>query len=368
MEKSHRKICATSSFPLFLFVLQLPQVYSFPAPSMPKVPLRPSLPTSSSEFALPSSSSPLTSSALTFDDPSFLLSKFRRPSILSQKNVLLGESRLHSPLASSFIPYTHSRRRSRNTSLSLTDDPYESDRECMITDSPTSGTNTPSLKASASEEDLNPTTTKHNPSTIKVLPLTPPRRKSSTSMDIQENFGLTTSSGKRISLPVGAHELQRHPGIRLRAAILQLKAPRILNLLAESRPEEAEVKSEAAFQRLITSCSELPLQPRTPRSATDRGRYPEEVGHEDSQREDTPSDDEEGDGADELFAFSTSGGSEPINIQKSLTPAGSINGDGMSVSEASSDAMEVDMVSVALGDDDLEYDPISILGRPLCLL
>jgi len=238
----------------------------------------------------------------------------------------------------------------------------------MITDAPTSGTNTPSLQASASEEDLNPTTTKHNPSTIKVLPLTPPRRKSSASMDIQENFGLTTSSGKRISLPVGAHELQHHPGIRLRAAILQLKAPRILNLLAESRPEEAEVKSEAAFQRLITSCSELPLQPRTPRSATDRGRYPEEVGHEDSQREDTPSDDEEGDGADELFAFSTSGGSEPINIQKSLTPAGSINGDGMSVSEASSDAMEVDMVSVALGDDDLEYDPISILGRPLCLL
>jgi hypothetical protein len=136
--------------------------------------------------------------------------------------------------------------------------------------------------------------------------------------------------------------------MRLRMATLQLKAPRILNLLSESRPEEAEVKSEAAFQRLITSCSDLPLQPRTPR-APDRGRYPEEAGHEETQREDTPSDDEEEEGADEPFAFSASGGSEPINIQKPLTPAGSVNGDGMfmSVSETSSDsnAMEVDMVS-----------------------
>jgi len=70
-------------------------------------------------------------------------------------------------------------------------------------------------------------------------------------MDMQESFGLMASSGKRISLPVGALELQRHPGIRLRAAMLQLKAPRILSLLAETRPEEADVKSEAAFRRLV---------------------------------------------------------------------------------------------------------------------
>ena len=316
---------------------------------MPKVPLRPSLPASSSEFALPSSSSPLaTSSVLTLDDPSFLLSKFRRPSSLSQKGVLLGEGRLHSPLASSFTPYTHSRRRSRNASLSLTDDSYESDRERMNTDSPTSGTNSPYLKTSGSEEDLNPTTTKHIPSTTKIFPLTPPRRKSSASMDVQESFGLMASSGNRISLPVGALELQRHPGIRLRAAMLQLKAPRILSLLAETRPEEADVKSEAAFQRLITSCSDFPLQPRTPRSATDRGRYPEEAGHEESQEEDTPSDDEEADGADELFAFSALSGAEPINIQKPLTPGGSVSGDGMSTAEASFDAMEVDMVNATL--------------------
>ncbi|KAJ3571405.1 hypothetical protein NP233_g3784 [Leucocoprinus birnbaumii] len=323
--------------------------YFSSTPTMPKAPLRPSLATSSSEFALPSSSSPLaSSSALTLDDPTFLLSKFRRPSLLSQKSALFGEGRLHSPLTASFTPYTHSRRRSRNASISLTEDSYESDREHMITDSPTSGTNTPPLKADGSEEDLNPgASAKPGPSAPKVPPLTPPRRKSSTSMELQEGFGFTTSSGKRISVPVRALELQRHSGIKLRAAILQLKAPRLLSLLAETRPEEAEVKSEAAFQRLITSCSDLPLQPRTPRTATDRGRYPEEAGDEENQREDSPSDDEEADGLDEPFAFSASSGSEPINIQKPLTPAGSVNGDGMimSVSETSSDsnAMEIDM-------------------------
>lgn len=220
----------------------------------------------------------------------------------------------------------------------------------MITDSPTSGTNTPPLKANDSgEEELNANSAKPGSSTTRMPPLTPPRRKSSTSMDGQESYGLVTSSGKRITLPVRALEYRRRIGRRLKLAPLQLKAPRILGLLAETRPEEAEVKSEAAFQRLITSCSELPLQPRTPRAVTDRGRYPEEAVHEETQREDTPSDDEEGDGAEEPFAFSAPGGSEPINISKPLTPAGSVNGDGMimSVSETSSDsnAMEVDMVS-----------------------
>lgn len=225
----------------------------------------------------------------------------------------------------------------------------------MITDSPTSGTNTPPLRANdSSEEDLNTNTAKPGSSSTKVPPLTPPRRKSSTSMDGQESYGLITSSGKRITLPVRALDLQRRSCKPLRLAPLQLKAPRILGLLAESRPEEAEVKSEAAFQRLITSCSELPLQPRTPRTATDRGRYPEEAVHEDeeTQREDTPSDDDECDAGEEPFAFSSSGGSEPINIQKPLTPAGSVNGDGMimSVSETSSDcnAMEIDMVSAVV--------------------
>lgn len=321
---------------------------------MPKAPPRTSLPTSSSDFALPASSSPLaSSSSLTLDDPAPLISKFRRPSLLSQKSATHGEGRLHSPLASSFTPYTHSRRRSRNASFSLTEDAYESDRERMITDSPTSGTNTPPLKTNeSSEEDLSTGTVKPGPSMARMPPLTPPRRRSSSSMDLQESYSLVTSSGKRITLPVGALDFQRRSG-QLRLAMLQLKAPRVLHLLSETRPEDAEVKSEAAFQRLITSCSELPLPPRTPRTTTDRGRYPEEAGQEEeAQREDTPSDSEDGDAGEEPFAFSSSGGSEPINIQKPLTPAGSNNGDGMfmSVSETSSDsnAMEIDMVGAVI--------------------
>jgi hypothetical protein len=124
-----------------------------------------------------------------------------------------------------------------------------------------------------------------------------------------------------------------------------------MNLLAESRPEENEVKSEAAFQRLISSPTGLPTQPRTPRlAALDRGRYPEEAGQEeDPQREDTPSDDED-EADDTPFAFAASGGSQPISIQKPRTHASSSNGDdlNMCISESSSFgtvAMDVDLVS-----------------------
>ena len=134
----------------------------------------------------------------------------------------------------------------------------------------------------------------------------------------------------------------------------QLKQPRILNLLADARLEDADVKSEAAFQRLVASCSELPAQPRTPRTFTDRGRYPEEAVREENAQE-SPSDDESEDGEGQ-FAFSATSGTQPINIQKSHTPAGSItgsfNGDdlNMSISETSSSfgaaAMDIDVVSL----------------------
>ena len=136
-----------------------------------------------------------------------------------------------------------------------------------------------------------------------------------------------------------------------------------MTLLAqESRPEEAEVKSEAAFQRLVTSVSELPLQPRTPRPSIDRGRYPEEAAQEEEiTREDSPSDDDEPEVEEEVsFALNPPlTGTQPINIQRpasrTITPAasvaGSINGDdpGMSISETSSNfgtAMDIDMVSL----------------------
>ena len=135
---------------------------------------------------------------------------------------------------------------------------------------------------------------------------------------------------------------------------MKLKPPRILNLLAESRPEDAEVKSEAAFQRLVASVSELPAAPRTPRTFTDRGRYPEEAGQEENTREDSPSDDEEPEAEEGTFAFSAPppSATQPINIMKPRTRAGSINGDdaGMSISETSSSfgaiVMDVDGVSV----------------------
>lgn len=68
----------------------------------------------------------------------------------------------------------------------------------------------------------------------------------------------------------------------------------MLRLLNENKPEDDEVKSEAAFQQLISS---LPMQPKTP---SDRGRHPTDFGLEGYQREDTPSDDGE---EEAIFAF-----------------------------------------------------------------
>lgn len=124
--------------------------------------------------------------------------------------------------------------------------------------------------------------------------------------------------------------------------VVKLKPPRILNLLSESRPEENEVKSEAAFQRLLASCSDLPLQPRTPRAPSDRGRYPEEVGDEEVHGEGSPSDDD--DDVDAIFAL------DPQNDQmaaKPCTPAQSVNGDDPPTSLMGSPmvmAMDVDAV------------------------
>ncbi|KAF9566118.1 hypothetical protein CPC08DRAFT_658277, partial [Agrocybe pediades] len=295
---------------------------------MPKASSRAPLPTSSSDFALPSSSSSspgASSSAVTLDDPGFLFNRLRRSSILN-KTGYFSETRLHSPLASSFT--LHARRRSQSQNVLIAEE-SESDKERMMTDSPSSSeTRTPPLKAPGnSEEDL--------PATAKPLvrqpPLTPPRRRSSASMDATAD--MPTIFNRRLSVP--------------------LKQPRILNLLSESRPEEVEIKSEAAFQKLVASVSDLPVQPRTPRTFADRGRYPEEAGHEEQVREDTPSDDEAE--ADEgPFAFSAPTGTQPINIiRKSHTPAGSMSGSingedaGMSISETSSSfgtvAMDVDI-------------------------
>ncbi|KAG6817727.1 hypothetical protein H0H87_004518 [Tephrocybe sp. NHM501043] len=166
-------------------------------------------------------------------------------------------------------------------------------------------------------------------------------------MDIQDSF--SPLPGRRLSFPI--------------------KPPRILNLLAESRPEENEVKSEAAFQRLINSCSELPVPPRTPRVFADRGRYPEEAGREELQREDTPSDDE--DHTDETpFAFPILAPSAPIAIQNPRPHAGSVNGDDLSMSTSESSsfgtaAMDVDLVGRPPFDDSLLANLKQPPGSPM---
>lgn len=85
------------------------------------------------------------------------------------------------------------------------------------------------------------------------------------------------------------------------------------------------------------------MQPRTPRAASDRGRYPEEAGHEETQREETPSDDDSN-GDESTFAFLQN--AELLNTGKPCTPANSVCGDEMSmlISESPGQPMDVDMV------------------------
>lgn len=99
----------------------------------------------------------------------------------------------------------------------------------------------------------------------------------------------------------------------------------------------------------------MPPQPGTPRTFTDRGRYPEEAVREENTQEESPSDDES-ETEEGQFAFSAPSGTQPINIQKGHTPADSISGSfngedlSMSISETSSSfgatAMDIDMVGL----------------------
>ncbi|KAF7347636.1 hypothetical protein MVEN_01520600 [Mycena venus] len=271
---------------------------------MPKDISRP-LPTSSTDFNLPpSTSGPPTLAAGYPDDGSVLFQRFRRPSLLAPKALHFPDSRLHSPLAASFKSSSSHRRRASQSTSSLD----ESDLLFSDISPPSSSENpTPPLLPAETTDDARQS----------MPPLTPPRRSLSRGSDLSE----LRLKGRRLSFP--------------------LKQPRILNLLAESRPVESEVQSEAAFQRLLASGVELP---RTPRTVADRGRYPEEAGHEEFQREDTPSDD--GDDNDSTYTpyYPIPNGSEPINIR---TPAGSVNGDDintMSISESPGlSGMDVDV-------------------------
>ncbi|EIW63953.1 uncharacterized protein TRAVEDRAFT_111403 [Trametes versicolor FP-101664 SS1] len=269
---------------------------------------RPSLPTSTSDFALPSSPStslPTTSS----DDLSPFMLRLRRPSLLGPRPgglSLSAEARLHSPLVTSFT-----RRHSSNG----TGDDSESDRDKMSTDSD-SGNATPLLPGPSidSESDTSMKTNR---------PRTPPRlaSASSSSSGIDEQM-----SGMRL------------PPRRLSKAT---KMPHIQRLVAESHTQENEVQSEAQFQRMLASFS---MHPRTPRAPSDRGRYPEDAAEDETQRESTPSDDEE---LDESVPFAYT---DSAAATKPVTPAQSICGDDPSMLESPIGfAMDVDMPSSSVG-------------------
>ncbi|PSS29633.1 hypothetical protein PHLCEN_2v2781 [Hermanssonia centrifuga] len=313
---------------------------------------RPSLPASSSDFALHPSSSALVSSHTTASEEfNPLLLRFRRPSLLAPPRA--AEGRNQSPLASSF---TIPRRQTINTPSG---EESESDKDKMWTDSPPSldsGATTPSTPSlpgpsAFAEKDRSTTSvdsdssmksTHHSGSGLESIssvkttrPRSPtqPQRASPPDREVPPlQDGLTLSKRNRLSHPI--------------------KMPRILTLLAESHPEDNELKSEAQFQRFVASFSDHPTQPRTPRAASDRGRYPEDATEEEPLREDYSSDDE-GE-PDEVAPFSFSHSSEPINIAKPVTPAHSVYGDDMGLSESPGNmAMDIDMPSSACGSPKL---------------
>ncbi|PIL31424.1 hypothetical protein GSI_06125 [Ganoderma sinense ZZ0214-1] len=271
---------------------------------------RPSLPTSSSDFALPSSpSAPLPPGSS--DDLSPFLLRLRRPSILGPRGGSNPppDHRLHSPLISSFT---------RRYSSSGNGEDSESDRDKMSTDSD-SGHATPLLPGPQidSESETGMKTSR---------PRTPPRLTSASS---------SSSGTEDVPGPIRAHSRRPSNPVRF---------PRILSLVAESHMQDNEVKSEAQFQRMLASFSDSPTHPRTPRAASDRGRYPEEAGGDEPQRESTPSDDED---LDDNIPFALTESSAPT---KPVTPAQSVNGDELSMLESpiGGVAMDIDMPSSAV--------------------
>ncbi|KAI0285452.1 hypothetical protein BGY98DRAFT_366815 [Russula aff. rugulosa BPL654] len=285
---------------------------------MSRSPHRPrsSLPASSTDFALRASTSPLQSPSDDFNGLNPLLFRFRRPSLLSPK--YLSDSRLSSPLATSFTAPL------RPSSASDVDRERIWARADSRSASESSENATPPLNGSeADKDDCDSAMKTSRPQTP------PPRNPSSSSMDVIAESSYLPHL-RRLSHPV--------------------KLPRILNIVRESsRPDENEVKSEAQFQRLVASFSELPMQPRTPRALSDRGRYPEEVSEDrDVPRCQTPSDDSDYEDADTStipfpFAPPTQ---EPITI-RTRTPAasvsGSLCGDDITADSPGGAAMDVDM-------------------------
>lgn len=164
---------------------------------MPETLTRPSLPTSSTDFALPPSSSssnapgsPITSA----DDTNPLLLRFRRPSLLAPKAAYFSETRLQSPLIASFtLP---SRRRS------IYGEESESDKDRMWTDSSPSSSSENPTPPLAPPIEVNTSNGHRHKGKRRHNPMTPPRHISPSAVDIPER--LTRSRSRRPSGPVSS--------------------------------------------------------------------------------------------------------------------------------------------------------------------
>ncbi|KZS95909.1 hypothetical protein SISNIDRAFT_483326 [Sistotremastrum niveocremeum HHB9708] len=228
---------------------------------------RPSLPTSLKEFGFQSSLSTQSNDILTDDDvskPNPLLRRLRRPILLGGKDPMSPDTRIHSPLATSFV-FSRPRR-------PPAEDDSDNDRDRYRTgfdSSPDSEIELPTPPLIL-ETDSEPA--------MDRAPATPPRRPSSAS---SSPFPL-----------MDAPDIS--PRAHTRRLSHALRPPRLLTLLTEAHPLDNEVKSEAQFQRLLATCSGLPIgQPRTPRAMSDRGRYPEEAGGEEQNEDDNVSEDDD---------------------------------------------------------------------------
>lgn len=141
---------------------------------MPKEPSRPSLPASSTDFALP------PSSAASYDDSNLILQRFRRPSLLAPRAAYVSEPNI------SFAP---SKLNQERTGSFILEDPFT-----LRSDSSQSSGSETATPPLGSEEDI-PT---GRPLKSKSL-ITPPRRASSASIESQDTH---QRHRRRLSHPV----------------------------------------------------------------------------------------------------------------------------------------------------------------------
>lgn len=127
----------------------------------------------------------------------------------------------------------------------------------------------------------------------------------------------------------------------IRGSYSQFKIPRLLSIQSElANPADAELKSEASFQRLLASNADLPgaFHPHPRPRRRDRGRFPEAYSEDDDGVE---SDDDDDD--DDLVL--ASGSNEALPIPRPSTARDEYVMDDILDSPA---RMDVDMVSCSL--------------------